>query len=193
MPPPLETTPGRKLRNAEEIRDWIVNELAKSLKVDPSQIDPAAPLDTLGVDSLAAIGMAGGLSGWLGRGLPATLMWDYTSIDAIAAGLADPDAAPSYRGIVVFQQKGTQIPIFFFPGVGGHPVSFSRLAMALGDEQPSYGLVAPGLNKDEKPLETVEEIAAAMIVNLPRCNPRDLTSLRVIPLVDFWLMRQPNN
>src|SRR6476661_399190 len=76
-------------RSASEIRCWIVNELAGSLKTTPEEIDAAAPLQSLGIDSLAALGMTGGLAGWLGRDLPATLLWDYPSIDAIAEGLAE--------------------------------------------------------------------------------------------------------
>src|SRR4051812_37151689 len=60
-----------------------------------SEVDGGAPFDSRGIDSLAAIGMRGGLAGWLGRDLPATLMWDYASIDAIAAGLAGREDAPA--------------------------------------------------------------------------------------------------
>src|ERR1700730_2598573 len=100
--PLTESSIRHMARSAVDIRGWIVSELSGLLKVDPSTIDTAAPLDTLGADSLAAITTTGSLAGWLGRDLPATLMWDYASIDAIAKALADHDspAKPTaWRGV----------------------------------------------------------------------------------------------
>lgn len=172
MSPPeqVATAPGRC---AADIRNWIVNELARSLNVEPSSIDSAAPLDTLGVDSLAAIGMTGGLAGWLKRDLPTTLMWDYASIDAIAAGLADPQAQAKSQerpGVVDLQPHGDRLPLFFFPGMGGHPVSFAPMASLL-KSTPCYGLTVPALYTDSDAFTPVEKIAATMLENLRRVQP----------------------
>jgi thioesterase domain-containing protein/acyl carrier protein len=173
--PGVESPVARIARPAEEIRAWIVGELSRSLNVHPSTIDTSAPLDSLGVDSLAAIGMAGGLAGWLNRDLPATLMWDYPTIDAIAQGLGNADApekSSARPGVIDFQPLGDRLPIFFFPGVGGHPVTFAPLAAHLGPEQPCYGLTVPGIKGECTPLTQVEEIAAAMLKNLRRVQAR---------------------
>lgn len=162
-------------RSAADIRDWIVQELAASLKTVPESIDTAAELQTLGVDSLAAIGMTGALSGWLNRDLPSTLMWDYPTIDALCAGLAAPqesEKTPGWPGVMVFQGQGDQTPLFCFPGLGGHPVTFAPLAGLLGPRQPCYGLTAPGLMGEGDPLSRIEDISSAMLANLRRVQPR---------------------
>jgi thioesterase domain-containing protein/acyl carrier protein len=163
--PPAESSTSTASRSAGEIRDWIVSEVSRSLNVDPSTIDTAAPLHSLGVDSLGAIGMTGGLAGWLNRDLPASLMWDYASINALAEGLADHQA-PARVGIVNLQPLGNRPPIFFFPGLGGHPVTFTTLAENLGTDQPCFGLTVPGLDGKTTPLTRVEEIATAMLQNV---------------------------
>ena len=87
-----EISNGHIPRSAGDIRAWVVAELARSLNVGPGAIDPAAPLETLGVDSLLGHRNDGGLSAWLVRDLPATLMWEHGSINALAQALADSDA-----------------------------------------------------------------------------------------------------
>src|SRR6185437_8953882 len=82
-----------------DIRAWIVTELARALNVERTSIDAAAPLYTLGVDSLTAITLTGALAEWLGYEVPATLMWDHGSIDAIARALGDPRADAPPPGI----------------------------------------------------------------------------------------------
>jgi len=46
-------------RSAGDIRAWMIDELSRILQVNPSVIDTAAALYSLGVDSLGAIGMTG--------------------------------------------------------------------------------------------------------------------------------------
>jgi len=173
--PPSESPPARTSRSAGEIRQWIVRELTASLRADSSSIDSAAPLDSLGIDSLAAIGMTGALAGWLGRDLPATLMWDYDSIDAIAEGLADNSttAQPVDRpNVIDLQPLGNGRPVFFLPGLGGHPITFAPLATHLGKNYPCYGLSVPGINGDSPPLRSVEEIADALLKSVRLVQPR---------------------
>jgi thioesterase domain-containing protein/acyl carrier protein len=168
MTPP-ETSSARSRRSADDIRAWIVAELSRSSNVDPATIDAAAHLDTLGVDSFTAIGMTGTLAAWLQRDLPATLMWDYGSIDELAEGLAASEnevGSFAPKGIITLQPHGDRLPLFCFPGVGGHPAIFSALASQLRPHHPCYGLVVPGLNGDPTPLTRVQDIAAVMVESI---------------------------
>ncbi len=162
-------------RSAEEIRDWIVREVSQAVRCDPSEVDSAAPLDSHGVDSLAAISMTVKLSTWLNRNLSATLLWDLPTIDALAEHLASagaPGRPALPRGVIAMQTTGKATPIFFFPGVGGHPVSFTSLASELGKTWPCYGLTVPGLDGATQPLTSVEEIASAMTQTLRQVQAR---------------------
>lgn len=162
-PPPLPAA-----RSADEIRTWIVREVAQTLHCDPSEVDVAAPLHSHGVDSLGAIHITVKLSTWLNRNLSATLLWDHPTIHAIAEHLAGeaPARATLPRGVIAMQSVGQARPIFFFPGVGGHPVSFTALAAELGKTWPCYGLAVPGLDDSASPLTSIEDIAGAMVRTL---------------------------
>jgi thioesterase domain-containing protein/acyl carrier protein len=160
--------------SAADIRDWIVTELAKIQEVERWSIDPGAPLFSFAVDSIKALGLAGALAGWLDRELPATLMWDYPTIDAIAVALTNPEAAAvaiARPGVIELQPLGNVLPLFCFPGARGHPVTFAPMATCLAPEYPCYGLTVPGFHGEQAPLERVEEIAAAMLQNLRRVQP----------------------
>jgi thioesterase domain-containing protein/acyl carrier protein len=163
-----EVVEPRTARSAQEIHAWIIAELSLLLKVPAGSIDSAAPLTSLGADSLMALRMTGGLAEWMDRDLPATLMWDFSSIDAIANALSDParGVGSSHPGIIELQPLGDVPPLFCFPGAGGHPTTFVTLAARLAPTNPCYGLTVPGFSGERPPLEKLEDIAAAMLENI---------------------------
>lgn len=157
-------------RKACDIRGWIVAELAKSMNVAASQIDAFAPLHSLGIDSLAAIGLSGGLASYLGRDVPATLMWDYESIEAIAQALAEQPTAPARprlpQGVLELQPPGQRPQIFCFPGIGGQGEDFALLARHLGPTQACYGLAIPESDEQGQPVSRIEQMASIMAARL---------------------------
>lgn len=175
LEPLPDSTTIKNSRSVAEIRVWIVTELSRALKVDPLSIDTAGALYSLGADSVTAIGITGALAGWLNRDLPATLMWDYPSIDAIAEALTDsnvPAVAADRLGMITLQPRGNRCPLFCFPGAGGHSTTFAPLTAHIGSNHPCFGLTVPGLNREQKPFEQVEEIAAAMLNSIRLVQPK---------------------
>ena len=75
-------------KSFDEIREWLVVHVARELELSASQIDVRQPLRRFGLDSLAAAGLSGELEIWLGRDLPADLLNDYPTIQAMAEYLA---------------------------------------------------------------------------------------------------------
>jgi phthiocerol/phenolphthiocerol synthesis type-I polyketide synthase C len=72
------------------ITAYIRNQVTKVLGLDPAQpLDLRQPLIELGIDSLMAIELGNALGIALGRTLPATLIFDYPTIEALAHYLAD--------------------------------------------------------------------------------------------------------
>ncbi|TXC66097.1 SDR family NAD(P)-dependent oxidoreductase [Piscinibacter aquaticus] len=79
----------------------LVRERAlRALGMDPGRaVDPRTPLGDLGLDSLLAVELRNTLGSALGQSLPATLLFDYPTIDALTDHLlaelfvAPPDAA----------------------------------------------------------------------------------------------------
>jgi acyl carrier protein len=62
--------------------------LAGELQVEPQSIDASQPFTAYGVDSIAVFTMTGDLAEWLDRDLPATLLWEYPTIEELSRHLS---------------------------------------------------------------------------------------------------------
>jgi acyl carrier protein len=78
-----------QLPSKSEIETWIVDYVAELLEVEPSKIDVTIPFDRYGLDSSAAVGLAGDLEDWLERELDPTMVYDYPSIDSLTQYLTE--------------------------------------------------------------------------------------------------------
>ena len=77
----------------EDLRGFVVQWLADQNGLDARTIDAAAPLASLGLDSITAVLLVDDLEKRLGRPLRADLAWSHSSIDALARHLASESAA----------------------------------------------------------------------------------------------------
>lgn len=77
-----------KLHDEIGLRDWLVIELAKRLRIAPDRIDPDAAFADLGIDSLVAIRLSHELEKRLGTTLEPTLLWEHPNIATLARHLA---------------------------------------------------------------------------------------------------------
>lgn len=75
-------------RSAEEIRDWLMAKIADLMAVAPDEVDPFTSFDTYGLGSREAIGLSGDIEDWLGIRLAPTILWQYTTVDALSKHLA---------------------------------------------------------------------------------------------------------
>jgi len=64
-------------------------EIGQVLKLPPDRVDPAAPLASLGLDSLMGLELRKRLETAVEASLPATLAWRYPTVDALAPFLAE--------------------------------------------------------------------------------------------------------
>jgi acyl carrier protein len=71
-----------------ELEAWLAGRVAAALGCPADQIDRAAPLARYGIGSADAVGLAGEISQQLSLDLPATLLWDYPSLQELARYLA---------------------------------------------------------------------------------------------------------
>lgn len=62
-------------KSEQEILDWLVQKLAALNSLEPSQIDVNKSFSYYGLDSVAAVGLAGELEEWLERKFSATLLF----------------------------------------------------------------------------------------------------------------------
>jgi acyl carrier protein len=64
---------------ARHLRDVV----ARVFGLDPSVVEPARPLREIGLDSLLAVELRNAIGHAVARSLPATLLFDYPTVDAL--------------------------------------------------------------------------------------------------------------
>ena len=84
----MPATTSTPMTDEASIRNWLIDSISKKLKVDRNTLRTDLMFDEYGLDSVAAVSLSGALGEWLGRDLPGTLLYDYPTIDELAAHLA---------------------------------------------------------------------------------------------------------
>lgn len=173
--PVAATAPSRAALEA-----WMVDKVAETLNVSRSEIHVCAPFASLGLESLDAFSLAGDLAAWLNRELSATLLWEHSNIQALAAFLCDgtrestPDnAQTAWKSLTPLQPHGARTPFFCVHGIGGSVLCYQHLARHLGPEQPFYAFQAPlQVQDDHASRQSIEELATAYIREMREFQPR---------------------
>lgn len=79
----------------DAIRRYLVEQIARRSRVEPSEVDPDRPLEEFGLASRDAVAVAGELEQLLGRALPATLVWEHPTINRLSAALSGRVETPA--------------------------------------------------------------------------------------------------
>ena len=130
---------------ATDIAQWIVELIANQLNIPAQKIDTRAPFVDFGLDSVQAVSISGEIETQLGRSLSPTLLWDYPTVTALAAHLAEAGAGATVPETAhplpeASQQGGSRPPEPIaviglscrFPGADG-PEAFWQLLHEGGD------------------------------------------------------------
>jgi acyl carrier protein len=72
----------------QDLREWLTSYLAGKLSVPPDELDGGRDFEDYGLDSRVGIQMTGKLEKFVERRLSPAILYDYQSIDALAAHLA---------------------------------------------------------------------------------------------------------
>lgn len=72
----------------KQIRDRLVEEIAAVVGIAEDRVDIREPFAAYGIASVEAVHLVGKLESWLGLVLHPTLLWDHSTIDALATHLA---------------------------------------------------------------------------------------------------------
>lgn len=80
---------GQKSRLVEVLQAWMVARVSEELNLPPREIDARESLLVYGLNSIIAFGLTGELADRLNCELPATLFWDWPTLEALANHLAD--------------------------------------------------------------------------------------------------------
>jgi amino acid adenylation domain-containing protein len=125
----------------------------------------------LGGHSLLAARLFARLEKEFHRKLPLSVLFEAPTVAEMAALIQEEGWSASWRSLVPIQPKGSRPPLFALPGVGGNVIGYLQLAELLGKDQPFYGLQARGLDGKERPLTSMEEIAAHHVTELRTVQP----------------------
>ena len=80
-------------KDVNEIRNWLVEKLAKTLTINKNSLDTDEPFTNFGIDSTKAVKFVGDLENQFNVDLPSTLLWEYPTINKLAnyiSGLQEP-------------------------------------------------------------------------------------------------------
>ncbi|MBA2779439.1 acyl carrier protein [Billgrantia kenyensis] len=70
------------------IKLWLVQRMAKQLKIDPADVETDRSFDSYGLDSIVAVQVAGDLEKFLEQRLSPALLFEHRSIDELTRYLA---------------------------------------------------------------------------------------------------------
>ena len=118
----------------------------------------------LGGHSLIAIQMMTRLEKETRIRMPLSVLFEYPTIKKLAAKLTlKGQETIKWNSLVPIKASGNKTPLYIVHGAGLNVLIFKSLADYMDQQQPVYGIQARGLGNNEKPLETIEEIAAFYI------------------------------
>jgi len=81
-------TSAQKGASFEEIQSWLISRLADLMRVSPEEVDVQEPFANFGLNSIDAVSLSGDLEDYLKRPLPATLLWDFPTIEILSRHLS---------------------------------------------------------------------------------------------------------
>jgi len=111
---PVESEPAAAVESGatyEAVRDWLVARIAAQAGMAPGHLNISDPFSRYGLDSQRAVMLSGDLQEWLGRPLPATIAYDFPTMDALARHLGSTVRLPT--------TVGSGKPDTTYDGVGG--------------------------------------------------------------------------
>jgi acyl carrier protein len=76
----------------EAIREWMVTRLAEDLGVYPEEIGVEEELSEFGLDSVATLRLRAQLEAFIGRTVPVSVLYKYSTIDALSRYLAQSES-----------------------------------------------------------------------------------------------------
>jgi thioesterase domain-containing protein/NAD(P)-dependent dehydrogenase (short-subunit alcohol dehydrogenase family)/acyl carrier protein len=157
------------------VQEYIRQELARIMGIEPSGLEVDQPLSTFGLDSLLALELKNNLEGRLDFTLPMAKLMEGPSIASLATVTAQllaagsetsaksddeaPTALPEeWSPLLPLQPSGNRPPLLLLPALGGDIRCYADLVQELGEEQPVYAFRPRGVDQDLPPHMTMEEM-----------------------------------
>jgi amino acid adenylation domain-containing protein len=147
----------------------------------------------IGGHSLLAVNLMIKIEEKIGVRLPLATLFNNSTIRNLAEYIASENNKISWKSLVPIKPEGSKKPVYIVHGAGLNVLLFDTLVQNLDKEQPVFGLQAKGLDGKEKPLETIEEIAAHYITEILENDPNGpyaLAGYSLGGIIAFEMARQ---
>ncbi|MFK8101397.1 MAG: amino acid adenylation domain-containing protein [Saprospiraceae bacterium] len=125
----------------------------------------------IGGHSLLAIRLMAQIDKRMGVAFPVSILFEAPTIATLAKQVVAQEENKDEARVVKLKAGKGERAIFCVPGVEGDVMSFHELAKQVDEEQSLYAFQAQGLAGKQKPLPTVEAIAAAYIQAMQEVQP----------------------
>lgn len=113
----------------------------------------------IGGDSILAMSLLARVAQETIYPLPAGGIFQARTIEKLAQLLREGVDPESWSPLVAIQPNGSRDPFYCVHPGGGNVLCYMQLSKRLGEDQPFYGLQAPGLDGICQPLQSVEAMA----------------------------------
>ena len=123
-------------------------------------VDRGSDFFTLGGHSLLAVRLMALIQERLGRSLPLATLFQGATVANLAARLREAGRHREWSPLVPIQTGGAGQPFFWVHPVGGEVLCYAELARQLGSERPIFGLRARGVDGDQAPFASIEDMAS---------------------------------
>ncbi len=167
------------------VTDYIREELARIMGVEPDGLETDQPLSTFGLDSLLALELKNNLEGRLDFTLPMAKLMEGPSIASLATETArlvvgggettDGEAASAagerWTPLLALRAGGDRPPLVLLPALGGDVRCYADLVQQLGDDQPVYAFRPRGADEDLPPHLSMDEMIADYAAALRKLQP----------------------
>ena len=116
----------------------------------------------LGGHSLVAVSLISLIRQQYGKSLPLASLFQGPTVETMAS-LIRAETQPPWSPLVTIRATGSRRPLFCIHPGGGNVLCYAALAYHLGPEQPVFGLQSFGLQTDQDPLDSIEDMAASYL------------------------------
>src|SRR2546427_5178144 len=123
----------------------------------------------LGGHSLLAVTLFAKVEREFGRHLPLASLFQNATIAQLARLVeTDRKQADHWESLVCIREGSGAHGVFFVHGAGGNILIYRNLAHLIHKEVPVYGLQSLGLDRQKRPLHTIEEMALSYVDAITR-------------------------
>jgi thioesterase domain-containing protein len=155
-------------------RDILEHQLAQIWKdvLGIKQVGIRDDFFELGGHSLLAVNLLAKVQQDFGKSPALGSLFDGGTIEHLAEIIREESGPiPANTSTVVKIQPGSKRPLFLVHPVGGNVLCYADLAHQLGPDQPVYAFQAVGMDGEQPPYASVEEMASRYVDDLRAVQP----------------------